>query len=92
MIDTDARLPDSGDADARAERLARAKAAAIASVDTVTIGSDTIVVVDGDVLGKPATKADAHRMLTRLSGRSHTVITGVAVDCKAAPTSSGPTP
>ena len=61
-----------------AERLARSKAETIAAPDAVTIGSDTIVVVDGDVLGKPRDAADAMRMLRRLSGRSHIVITGVA--------------
>jgi septum formation protein len=61
-----------------AERLARGKAAAIAVPDAVTIGSDTIVVVDGDVLGKPRDQYDAGRMLRRLSGRSHVVITAVA--------------
>jgi septum formation protein len=67
---------------AHAERLARGKAAAIAGRvrDAVTIGSDTIVVVDGEVLGKPKDEADAARMLRRLSGRSHTVITAVAAD------------
>ena len=64
-----------------AERLARGKAAVIAArePDAVIIGSDTIVVVDGDVLGKPAGDLDAVRMLARLAGRSHTVITAVAV-------------
>jgi septum formation protein len=60
-------------------RLARAKVAAIDVPDAVVIGSDTIVVVDGDVLGKPTDENDAARMLRRLSGRSHTVITAVAV-------------
>jgi septum formation protein len=63
-----------------AERLARGKAAAVASRDAVTIGSDTIVVVDGDVLGKPKDARDAAAMLRRLSGRSHVVVTAVAVD------------
>jgi septum formation protein len=64
-----------------AERLARGKAAALEGLgdDTVTIGSDTIVVVDGDVLGKPRDRAHAVEMLRRLSGRSHVVMTGVAV-------------
>ncbi|PYP80636.1 MAG: septum formation protein Maf [Gemmatimonadetes bacterium] len=64
-----------------AERLARGKTAVIAAraPDAVVIGSDTIVVVDGDVLGKPADELDAVRMLARLAGRSHTVITAVAV-------------
>ena len=65
---------------AHAERLARGKAQAIEARDAVTIGSDTIVVVDGDVLGKPKDDADAARMLRRLGGRSHTVITGVAAE------------
>lgn len=63
-------------------RLAREKAAALGSTaggDAVVIGSDTIVVVDGAVLGKPADAADAGRMLRMLSGRSHTVLTAVAV-------------
>jgi septum formation protein len=64
------------------ERLARGKASALAGQvnrDAVIIGSDTIVVVDGLVLGKPADAADAMRMLRMLSGRSHTVLTAVAV-------------
>jgi septum formation protein len=64
------------------ERLARGKATVLASKvsgDAIVIGSDTIVVVDGDVLGKPEDTADAARMLRRLSGRSHTVLTAVAV-------------
>lgn len=62
-----------------AERLAREKAARIGEEGAVTIGSDTIVVVDGDVLGKPRDRDHAVEMLRRLSGRSHTVMTGVAV-------------
>ena len=64
-----------------AERLARGKTAVLVArePDAVVIGSDTIVVVDGDVLGKPADDEDAARMLARLAGRSHTVITAVAV-------------
>ena len=63
---------------AHAERLAREKAHAVSAPNAVTIGSDTIVVVDGDVLGKPRDETDAARMLRRLSGRSHVVITAVA--------------
>ena len=63
-----------------AERLAREKAATVAVMapDAVTIGADTIVVLDGDVLGKPRDAAHAAAMLRRLSGRSHRVITAVA--------------
>jgi septum formation protein len=67
---------------AHAERLARGKASAIRQPDAVVIGSDTIVVVDGDVLGKPKDDTDAARMLRRLSGRSHVVITAVAIAWK----------
>jgi septum formation protein len=69
-----------------AERLARGKTAVIVErePDAVVIGSDTIVVVDGDVLGKPADDGDAARMLARLAGRSHTVITAVAVAWRGA--------
>ena len=63
-----------------AERLAREKAESHGDADAVTIGSDTIVVVDGDILGKPTDENDAARMLRRLSGRRHIVITAVAVD------------
>jgi septum formation protein len=62
-----------------AERLAREKASRIRQDDAVVIGSDTIVVLDGDVLGKPGDEAEAARMLRRLSGRSHVVMTAVAV-------------
>ncbi len=47
--------------------------------DAVFIASDTSVVVDGDILGKPLTFEDAHAMLRRLSGRSHQVITSLCV-------------
>jgi nucleoside triphosphate pyrophosphatase len=64
-----------------AERLAREKAKAIANrdPDRITIGADTVVVINRKVLGKPADAADAARMLRMLSGREHTVITAVAV-------------
>ncbi len=72
--------PHEGAAE-HAERLAREKAAVVAreAPDAVVIGSDTIVVVDGDVLGKPTDEADAKRMLARLAGRAHVVMTAVAV-------------
>ncbi len=66
---------------AYAERLARDKAAAVAHghADAVCIGADTIVVIDGAILGKPRDEADARRMLRLLSGRTHSVLTAVAV-------------
>lgn len=47
--------------------------------DVIVIGSDTIVVCDGDVMGKPHTEEEAFAMLQRLQGRSHVVYTGVTV-------------
>jgi nucleoside triphosphate pyrophosphatase len=64
---------------AHVERLAREKATAVHDPDGVVIGSDTIVIVDGGLLEKPTDAADAARMLRILSGRSHTVMTAVAV-------------
>jgi len=67
--------------EAYAERLSRAKAETIAATnpDALIIGADTIVVIDDTVLGKPLDVGDAERMLRILSGRSHTVMTAVAV-------------
>ena len=63
-----------------AERLARTKASTVPPDDAVvSIGSDTIVVIDDMVLGKPRDTTDAARMLRTLSGRTHTVYTAVAV-------------
>ena len=61
-------------------RLARAKAARVAEDETgPVLGADTEVVLDGAVLGKPASPEDARVMLTRLAGRTHTVVTGVCL-------------
>jgi septum formation protein len=64
-----------------AERLAREKATAVATRDPelITIGADTVVVINRKVLGKPGDDAEAMHMLSQLSGREHTVITAVAV-------------
>lgn len=66
--------------DAMVLRLARAKAAAVQRKSAqVVLGADTAVVLDGDVLGKPRDCDDAVNMLARLSGRTHAVLTGVAL-------------
>jgi septum formation protein len=67
-----------GDPAGYTESLARAKAAA-GNGDEVVVGADTVVVLDGAVLGKPADAEDAAAMLRRLSGRTHEVVTGIAV-------------
>ena len=66
---------------AHPERLARQKVADVAALErgALVVGADTIVVVDGEILGKPRDVPDARRMLAMLSGRSHTVYTAVAV-------------
>ncbi|MFI5104015.1 MAG: Maf family protein, partial [Terriglobales bacterium] len=62
-------------------RLAREKAQAVAAhyPQNYVLGADTIVVVDGEILGKPADHADAARMLRRLSARGHEVTTAVSL-------------
>ena len=62
-------------------RLAAAKAAAVASraAGRIVVAADTIVLIDGLVLGKTADPRDAASMLKRLSGRTHEVLTGVVV-------------
>ena len=59
------------------ERLAREKAASVPGA--LVLGADTTVVVDGEVLEKPVDAADALRMLQRLQGRVHQVITAIAL-------------
>ncbi len=73
-------LPGEG-AKACAERLAREKALVVAQQrpQDFVVGADTVVVIDGQILGKPVDRADAARMLRMLSGREHRVITGVCL-------------
>ncbi len=60
--------------------LAASKAAAAAKGERgLVLGADTVVVLDGKVLGKPQDAKDAIRMLSMLSGRTHSVYTGIAV-------------
>jgi septum formation protein len=79
-------LPNEAAA-AYVQRLAEEKAQAVwnlhRSSDTpedplIVLGADTCVVCDGQILGKPTDTADARRMLTLLSGRTHAVLTGLA--------------
>ncbi|KEO82686.1 hypothetical protein EL26_14060 [Tumebacillus flagellatus] len=63
------------------QELAYRKASVVANTLSggIVVGADTIVVCDDDILGKPSDAEDAKRMLRRLSGRSHTVYTGIAL-------------
>ena len=64
----------------RVIEVARAKARAVGgSGRGVIIGADTVVVLDGELLGKPGTRDRAEAMLRRLSGREHSVLTGLCV-------------
>jgi septum formation protein len=64
-----------------AEGLALRKARMVAGLqpDAVILGFDTVVTIDGELLGKPVDDADARRMLGLLRGRTHEVVTGVAL-------------
>jgi len=87
--DVDESQHDGETPDAYVERLASSKSARglellsmrdpCARNDFVVLGADTAVVVDDELLGKPATEQEAKRMLERLSGRMHRVLTGVSV-------------
>jgi septum formation protein len=80
----ESRRPEE-DAIRFATRLAREKAEEVfartkpSAAPVMVLGADTVVVCDGEVMGKPADAADAQRMLLLLSGRTHQVVTGVAV-------------
>ncbi len=72
--------------DAHVERLALEKARAVAKSfpDAVVLGFDTVVVIDGEILGKPDDRDHAIAMLTRLSGRTHVVHSSAALVCGGA--------
>ena len=78
--DVDETLRDGEVPEEYAQRVAEEKAMAVAAgPGDVVLGADTIVVIDGQVLGKPVDAADAARMLRLLQGRRHDVITGICI-------------
>jgi septum formation protein len=79
MIDEHPLLDEP--AETYVQRLALAKAESVARhhPDAVVLGADTIVAIDGLLLGKPQSLDEARQMLNRLCGREHKVLTGVAV-------------
>jgi len=78
MVETDETPAEGESAEDLVLRLAIAKAEAATDAEYV-LGSDTVVVLDDRVLGKPVDADDAVDMLLSLSGRSHSVFTGVAL-------------
>jgi len=83
--------PPGLEASAIPEALARVKAAEISGrrPEALVLGSDTLVEIDGRVLGKPADFAEAVSMLSSLNGRTHRVYTGVAVALGGSVAASG---
>jgi len=86
VSDTDETLPDGIAASEAVTELSYRKALAVAKThpDDTVIGADTVVTLDGKILGKPANTDDAKNMLRTLSGRTHKVFTGVCIikgDC-----------
>lgn len=80
VADIDETMDAGKDPADEVARVSRAKALAVPRNDgDVVIAADTIVVLDGNVLGKPVDKTHAAAMLTALSGRDHQVMTGVTV-------------
>jgi septum formation protein len=80
--DVDETIHDGEAAENYVLRVAKDKARAIAQRQAnpaVVLGADTVVVADGEILGKPRDREDAARMLALLSGRLHDVLTGVVV-------------
>ena len=79
--DIDETMNESLPMEARVADLSARKAYAVAAEHpgAAVVGSDTVVVLDGEPLGKPVDAADAKRMLSALSGRAHEVVTGVAL-------------
>ena len=64
--------------------IARNKALAVKkqlSADRIVLAADTVVVLEGDIIGKPRDREDAVSILTRLAGNQHEVITGVILSC-----------
>lgn len=78
---SDEEIPPNTPPEKAVTMLARQKAEEVRALhpDSVIIAADTVVAVDGDILGKPADASDAFAMLKRLSGRRHYVYTGVAI-------------
>jgi septum formation protein len=80
-VDVDEQAPSHGNPEIIARRLARTKAEAARLVDPASaiIAADTVVAIDGAILGKPVDAEDAQRMLRLLRAREHAVVSAVSV-------------
>lgn len=84
VSNTDESYPDTLSVDEVAVHIAKQKALAIVTIhgnEMPVLAADTIVVCEGEIIGKPKYKEDAIRIIKKLSGKSHDVITGVYI-CK----------
>ena len=82
VSDADETVPEYIPAEKTAEYLSMVKAQAVdRRSDEIIIGCDTVVVIDGKVLGKPSSEKECFDMLSLLSGKIHTVYTGVSFIC-----------
>jgi len=81
IADVDETNPPGMPGELVPEHLARKKADAIAhtAAGAIIVAADTIVLLDGEILGKPTGEANAKEILTKLAGRMHTVVTGVCI-------------
>lgn len=77
--DVDETLPTGIEPKEAVKYLSKIKADPFRSENDIIIGADTVVCIDNEILGKPADVEDAKRMLKRLSGKTHTVYTGVTI-------------
>lgn len=77
--DVDETLPKGIKPDKAVEYLSKIKAEPFDNGTDTVIGADTVVAIDGRILGKPKNRDDAFNMLKMLSGRAHSVFTGVTV-------------
>lgn len=81
IADVDESIIENETPENYVQRLAREKASAVAAnfADKIVLGADTIVLLDGEIIGKPVDLDDARKMLKKLSGKWHEVLTGVAL-------------
>jgi septum formation protein len=78
-VDESLRIGEKAEDYVRRLALSKAEAVAAARLFGIVLAADTVVVVEDEILGKPVDEKDARRMLYKLNGRSHDVLTGLAL-------------